>query len=343
MGPGSLRDSGRRITLHILFQQVTPYLPWDLRRTVAGSDPVGPMIALAPDDHRRRPETGQHAVLYSVSRHDAPLLAEALNTSLVSEVYLFPVVSPDTLQPDPLADDDSQLVQDVLALLLASLDVPTLRILSIGFALLPTAVAALASYLHSSRARGLQHLILRGTDGDALPLHDLELLLPAIASTGTVRMLQHGAARTVHGHDADAFPLGGAFPGFSHPEARLLTRMLGALARNGAFLWPARRAAVRALVPARVILRHGGQPRPGIARLPAHVLLDIARRVSGDPEVFDTAQWSKLLDAARDPDGLKRLAWAVTRLDLTKGLGFKAVMAMWLDSGGFWPRSGSAC
>lgn len=264
---------------------------------------------------------------------------------MISELYLHSFLPPDTTdaEPSPQNDEYRDAEQIVLNTLLSSLHMPTLRTLGIGIVLHPPLVAALSTFLHSPRSRGLQHLTLRGTGDDALvPVRDLEILVPALVANGTVRMLHHGNSRTIHGRDAESFPFGHGFPGFAHPETRILMRLLGVLARNGAFLWPARRAAVRALMPARVILRHvdyGELAPPPITRLPGHVTAQILRHVSGDSEVFDSAQWDKLFEAAADPQNLKRLAFAVTRLDLTTGLGFKAVMALWLDSGGFWPRS----
>ncbi|WOO81860.1 uncharacterized protein LOC62_04G005376 [Vanrija pseudolonga] len=383
MGPGSLRAAADTspsdasdaapaapaapdpiVTLHIQAQQVSPYLPWDLLHPRPGTDPVGALVALAaPENYQVRRETGQHALLYSLSVGPSRVLTEltpqaqgdcaanlasALNASLISELYLHPFASsdpPNTDDAEPSLRRNAQAdaVRHVLDALLSSLHIPTLRTLAIGFILPPPLVTSLATFLRSPRSRGLQHLTLHGRGEDALlPVPDLEILVPALVANGTVRMLHHGNSRTIHVRDAESFPFGHGFPGFSHPETRILMRLLGVLARNGAFLWPARRAAVRALVPARVILRHvnfAELASPPITRLPGHVLAQILGLVSGDSEVFDAAEWSKLFAAARDPDHLKRLAWAVTRLDLTAGLGFKAVMALWLDSGGFWPRS----
>lgn len=257
------------------------------------------------------------------------------------------------------------------------LHVTGLRRLGIDDPLPPAAIPALANFIRSPRSHGLVEIVF---DGSALSYDDVAPLAAAVKDNTTLARLCVGACNRrlympmrqscqcfqpltkMWGHDGASGHLGHIAP---------------MLLRNRDMTTKVHKAALRSLVPARILLRaadvaadtssefSGSVPRvtaqpyrsngftvkrpvrspprvPAVLRLPKEALARILHFAADESALLTDEQVAVVLEHAADPAALSRLAREIgsNRADTVES---RQVRVEWLSKGGFtWEREVAA-
>lgn len=260
----------------------------------------------------------------------------------------------------------------VLPRFLSLLQPNTLRLLELELHLPPKAVPALLTYLSSPRSLGLEYLLLTsmeymyvldagvGKDPDVCNQDAWEagwvksIGAPAVTALLAANTSLRAICRNQCGKPKHPFPPECTCkaqryfgprpdPGRWHAHDELWT----GLDRNAEYGRRARRAALRALGVARVLVSAvrddadattaGAEPPRGskhLLDLPREVLCHIVRFASDDPAALSSGQVNRLMKYAEDRGALKRVA-EVVAVEGSDGVE-ERVKDAWLAAGGFW-------
>ncbi|KAL1408874.1 hypothetical protein Q8F55_005688 [Vanrija albida] len=351
-----------------------------LRQRYSATDPDGALWGIAEFNlvHNGMGDAGLLAALKYAGKDDAvrTLLLHGNDVTLsgagVAETAALLV---NKSRVAHLGLNDLPLDAAAVSALFAALNAPHLRTLHLSTCDIPWGCApAIAEYVRSPRSRGLKVLELNqnrlGRRGVALVLDAVEAANFSLLHIGLMvndrRRKRRGPRRfPASPSDTESDSDSAEHLDNSSLAYQLDKRVPVLQFRNEALTNRVRRAAARAIAPARVILRArpptatetgarimreaSRDARPAVPfpllDLPPEVQVQIARHCSRDATALSEAQWTRLRMRAADPDDLRNAArrMAAACVDVQLGKATRAqrrervreVRDEWLVSGGW--------